>query len=274
VLDLGCGEGRNAFMLAGLGISVTAIDISAESIQKLRQVCARHDVHVDAMSGNVIDFEFQQTYDFVIGHGILHFLDPIHVERMVSNIKRNTKSGGYNVYTVSPFETDREVLAEFKQMGHRNLLKKGQMLSYYHDWNIILHEDYVKWDYHPGAGVHCHPIEKVVFQRGVVPSGVNIKGEKITLETHPSELWIQQNVCQLVRGWSREKVVALLGSPDHSFKYVAEGPQFGFRRFSDKGYTLELIVYGRHVLYSSNGTISGVSKYNSDLVRLHTLAAQ
>ena len=35
VLDLGCGEGRNAFFLAGLGHDVTAIDISTAGIAKL-----------------------------------------------------------------------------------------------------------------------------------------------------------------------------------------------------------------------------------------------
>jgi len=41
VLDLGCGEGRNAFFFAGRGCVVTAVDISAKGIAKLADLADR-----------------------------------------------------------------------------------------------------------------------------------------------------------------------------------------------------------------------------------------
>ena len=40
VLDLGCGEGRNALFLAKHGCVVTAVDISVSGIQKLQHLAA------------------------------------------------------------------------------------------------------------------------------------------------------------------------------------------------------------------------------------------
>jgi tellurite methyltransferase len=41
VLDMGCGEGRNALYLAERGFNVTAIDISAAGIKKLKHFADR-----------------------------------------------------------------------------------------------------------------------------------------------------------------------------------------------------------------------------------------
>jgi tellurite methyltransferase len=44
VLDLGCGEGRNALFLAQAGFDVTVVDISEAGIRKLRFVAERENL--------------------------------------------------------------------------------------------------------------------------------------------------------------------------------------------------------------------------------------
>src|SRR5437764_12006213 len=55
VLDLGCGEGRNAFFLAGRGCEVTAVDISAAGIEKLVALCAAQEVPMTAEVADLND---------------------------------------------------------------------------------------------------------------------------------------------------------------------------------------------------------------------------
>jgi len=47
-LDLGCGEGRNALYLAGLGFITSASDISVSGIEKLDFVAAEMNLHLDS----------------------------------------------------------------------------------------------------------------------------------------------------------------------------------------------------------------------------------
>lgn len=59
VLDVGCGQGRDALFLAELGYSVTGIDASQRGI---------HGIVAD-----FYEYEFQQPYDVVVLDSILHF---------------------------------------------------------------------------------------------------------------------------------------------------------------------------------------------------------
>jgi tellurite methyltransferase len=46
VLDLGCGEGRNALFLAGCGFRVTAVDISEAGIRKLEALAGERRLDI------------------------------------------------------------------------------------------------------------------------------------------------------------------------------------------------------------------------------------
>ena len=55
VLDLGCGEGRNAFYLASRGCRVTAVDRSRSGIAKLRALSERTGIPVEGVVGIALD---------------------------------------------------------------------------------------------------------------------------------------------------------------------------------------------------------------------------
>lgn len=57
VLDLGCGEGRNAVWLAAQGHSVTAVDVSPVGLAKAVQLAAARDVAVDWVCADLADYE-------------------------------------------------------------------------------------------------------------------------------------------------------------------------------------------------------------------------
>ena len=54
-LDLACGQGGNALLLAGMGLDVSAYDVSAVAIEQLRQAASSKGLKVDAQVRDIIE---------------------------------------------------------------------------------------------------------------------------------------------------------------------------------------------------------------------------
>lgn len=75
VLELGCGDGLNAFIMAKLGAEVFAIDISEQSKRIIETVNRDLRLSVIALSGDFLDIKFDnQSFDFIVGKAFLHHL--------------------------------------------------------------------------------------------------------------------------------------------------------------------------------------------------------
>lgn len=57
VLDLGCGQGRDAIALARLGYSVTGIDISKVGIDQMNQIARDENLNLEGQVGDIYAFE-------------------------------------------------------------------------------------------------------------------------------------------------------------------------------------------------------------------------
>ena len=57
VLDLACGEGRNAIWLAERGFEVTAVDFSEVAIERARGLAGRRGVDVEWICADVTSYE-------------------------------------------------------------------------------------------------------------------------------------------------------------------------------------------------------------------------
>jgi SAM-dependent methyltransferase len=77
VLELGCGNGRNATYLASLGCAVEAIDFSAQAIGWAKQRADRAGVLVSFQHCSVFDAQLTAgSYDLVYDSGCFHHLPP------------------------------------------------------------------------------------------------------------------------------------------------------------------------------------------------------
>src|SRR5689334_3979237 len=75
VLDLGCGEGRNALFLAERGFDVTAVDISEHGIGKLRSQAAQRGLQVRAEVADMRRYKWDREFGLIISHGCLHLIE-------------------------------------------------------------------------------------------------------------------------------------------------------------------------------------------------------
>lgn len=95
VLELGCGHGRNATFLAGMGCSVDAVDISAEAIEWAAERAKTSGVSVIFRCCSIFDATFTEgSYDLVYDSGCFHHLPPHRRKDYVDLVLRALKPGG------------------------------------------------------------------------------------------------------------------------------------------------------------------------------------
>lgn len=96
VLDLGCGNGRNAVYLAQQGCRVEAIDLSTTSIAWAREMANKYGVDIQFTCQSVYDLELSDNYyDLVNDGGCLHHIPPHRRIGYIGLIKKAVKPGGY-----------------------------------------------------------------------------------------------------------------------------------------------------------------------------------
>lgn len=74
VLDVGCGQGRDALFIARLGHLVTAVDLSSSGIQDLREDAARESLSIKAEVGDIRHFAWPGPFDVIVVDRTLHML--------------------------------------------------------------------------------------------------------------------------------------------------------------------------------------------------------
>ncbi len=96
VLDLGCGHGMAAVVLARRGARVTACDLSAGYLREARARAAANGVRIDcvAAAGEMLPFA-DGAFDRVWGNAVLHHLD---LPRAAQELYRVLAPGGRAVF--------------------------------------------------------------------------------------------------------------------------------------------------------------------------------
>ena len=162
ILDLGCGDGRNALPFAAAGFEVHAIDKSSRGIERLLTRASEHGVSIDAWVQDLSDYTPNQSYDVIITHGVLHLLRSNHCLHLIHQIQATTNVGGWNVHAVF---TDRlPQPMDLAPFVHRPF-PEGELAELYESWEIELFRSYIFEDEHPGGIRHRHAIDKIVAKR-------------------------------------------------------------------------------------------------------------
>lgn len=96
VLELGCGEGRNAIYMAKKEKKVTAIDFSGVSIANAKERAQKEAVEIDFVKGNIFSYNYGgKVYDFIYDSGLFHHLAPHRRLQYIEMINQLLKPGGY-----------------------------------------------------------------------------------------------------------------------------------------------------------------------------------
>lgn len=74
VLDVGCGQGRDALFIARLGHSVSAVDLSPTGIRHLMEDARKERLPIEGIVADIREFKPTQTYDVILIDRTLHML--------------------------------------------------------------------------------------------------------------------------------------------------------------------------------------------------------
>ena len=73
ILDLGCGQGRDAVALAKLGYTVTGIDHSNVGIEQMNRIALDEGLNLVGQVGDIYSFDDFSSFDCVLLDSMFHF---------------------------------------------------------------------------------------------------------------------------------------------------------------------------------------------------------
>lgn len=164
VLDIGCGEGKDAVFLARNGYNVSAFDASEQGLLKTRELADKCGVKIDLFKADVRDFRLEIDYDIIFSSGVFHYIPSELRKSVIDNLKIHTALNGINAINVFvrkpfiPLPPDMEV-GEFVDDW-----KSGELFMYYHDWLFRKNEEWI-FDCNSGGVPHKHCTNVLIAEK-------------------------------------------------------------------------------------------------------------
>lgn len=96
VLDLGCGQGRDAIALAKLGYKVTGFDNSKVGIEQMMEISDKESLEIVGLVGDIFAFDNYYDFDIVLLDSMFHFAkkDKEREIGLIQNISKQVKTNG------------------------------------------------------------------------------------------------------------------------------------------------------------------------------------
>jgi len=162
LLDLGCGEGRNAVYFAGFGFEVVGLDLSKSGLEKTEKLAEDTNVHVKTIQADILTYNITEVYDIVFSTGTLHYLPPNGRLRHFQNYKEQTSANGINVLSVFVEKPFIPKAPDAETTAHP--YRSGELMSYYWDWEILYSVEEI-FDCLSGEIPHKHAINRIIARR-------------------------------------------------------------------------------------------------------------
>lgn len=160
VLDLGCGEGKNANAFALAGASVDAVDCSALAIANGKR--AFPSQNINWITSNAADHLRRcQTYDYVVLYGLLHCLPSAEdISELIALAIRKTANGGAHfLVAFNNGPHDLSAHPDFRP----TLVSHAFYCEQYKRQAIISASDTVLHETHPHNQIpHFHSITRII----------------------------------------------------------------------------------------------------------------
>ena len=162
VLDIGCGEGKDAVWMAQKGYDVTAFDLTGSGIRKTLRLAEERGVKIRAFTADINDFSIDERFDIIYSTGTVQYLWDENIPGFFEKVKRMTKPHGlnyFNVFVEKPFlelppDWDRE----------EKMWKTGALFTYYAGWKIHLMNEVIFED-NSGGIPHFHCMDILLAEK-------------------------------------------------------------------------------------------------------------
>lgn len=100
-LDLGCGLGRHAVLLAQQGYRSHASDRAGAAVAATREAARRHGVDVSIVQADMAALPYgQESFDFILAFNVCYHTDRRGLRRTISEVRRVLRPGGLYAVTM------------------------------------------------------------------------------------------------------------------------------------------------------------------------------
>ncbi len=128
VLDLGCGQGRDAIALARLGYSVTGIDNSKVGIDQMNQIGQQENLNLIGLVDDIYTFDRFNEFDIILIDSMFHFAkkDKEKEIALIKKIVSDIKNGSIVVVCIQNTGDKVEILTQALDLekSHTQLANK------------------------------------------------------------------------------------------------------------------------------------------------------
>lgn len=162
VLDIGCGEGKDAVFLARNGYIVTAFDIVEAGLEKARRLAECNNVEVDFFRADANEYRPKVEFDIIYCSGVLNDIEMSKRQGLIDCMKECTVKNGINAVNVfvnkpfiDPFPDGDRVVEPWHS---------GQLATYYHDWLFRKQEEII-YNCNSGGIPHKHCINVLLAEK-------------------------------------------------------------------------------------------------------------
>ena len=162
VLDIGCGEGKDAVYMAAQGYEVTAFDLTENGIRKTKRLAEEKGVEIKAYVDDINTFETDEKFDIIYSSGTIQYLFEENKAAFFEKIGKITKKNGFvffNVFVEKPFlELPPDWDIEEK------MWKSGELFSYFPDWKFHRIDETIFEDNSNGIP-HYHCMDTIICEK-------------------------------------------------------------------------------------------------------------
>ncbi len=162
LLDIGCGEGRNAIFFAKNGYEVTAFDSAVAGVEKTKQNALQAGVQINVFQADMNDFRLKEKFDVIFSIGALHYIRPELRKEVLDNYRNFTNDGGLNAHSVileKPFIPRAPDAEDTAHLWH-----SGDLFGYYSDWQIDHCEEEI-FDCNSSGVPHKHAVNRIIAKK-------------------------------------------------------------------------------------------------------------
>jgi len=171
VLDIGCGEGKDAVFFAKCGYDVTAFDISEQGIEKAKRLARYNETEVRFFRADLFDYRPDTEYDIIFSSGVLHVIKKAERKEFFDSLKAHTTDIGINalnVFVQKPFIDRAPDSTRNEEQG--DPWYSGELFGYYHDWLFHTCGEEI-FDCNSGGTPHKHCMDTLIAQKSETRKG-------------------------------------------------------------------------------------------------------
>lgn len=162
LLDVGCGEGKDAVFFARNGYEVTAFDLAVAGIEKTKRLSEHCGVYVNAFTADVNEFRLNTEFDIIYSNGVLHYIPPEIRNEIFNNYKKFTTENGINILSAFVKKPFVGPAPDTEKYTYQWL--SGELFTLYHNWDINLCEEVI-FDCMSSGIPHKHAVNRVMAKK-------------------------------------------------------------------------------------------------------------